>query len=110
MRPAALAAVLCCALALLAVPSASLAVEPPNHDDPCSKAGRDTCGTLGVGYYRHYRYGIRWFGDYRGAIPGVAHTFCIDLGFWYPNPKDRYREQKGPLRNRRGKPVSAERR
>ena len=75
-------AALACAFALLAVPRASLALTPPNSNDPCSSAGRNTCGTLGVGYYKDYRYGIRWFGDFRGAVPGAKHTFCIDLGFW----------------------------
>ena len=46
------------------------AAEPPNQNDPCSRNGRDTCGTTGEGSYRNYRYGIRWFGDYRGAVDG----------------------------------------
>ena len=87
MRVVGYAAALGCALALVAIPSASLAAEPPNPNDPCSTAGRDTCGTTGVGFYKTYRYGIRWFGDFRGAVPGPAHTFCIDLQYWYPSPK-----------------------
>jgi hypothetical protein len=55
------------------------AKEPPNTNDACSSAGRNTCGTLGVGFYDTYQYGLRWFGDYRGAVPDVQHTFCIDL-------------------------------
>src|SRR5690348_15150622 len=105
MRPAALAAVCLCALALLVVPSAS-----SSRPDPCAKAHHDTCSTVGVGYYRHYRFGTRWFGDFHGAVPGAVHTFCIDLGYWFPNPKYRYREQHGPLRNRDRELVSAERR
>jgi hypothetical protein len=101
------AAALGCALALLAVPRASFGADPPNPNDPCSNAGRNTCGTLGVGYYKTYRYGLRWFGDFRGAVPGEAHTFCIDLGFWYPSPSYRFRESSGPLRNRNDEPVSA---
>jgi hypothetical protein len=95
-----------CALALVLFPRASLGAEPPNPNDPCSSAGRNTCGTLGVGYYKTYRYGIRWFGDFRGAVPVEVHTFCIDLGFWYPSPSYRFRESTGPLRNRENEPVS----
>jgi hypothetical protein len=85
--------------------------EPPNQNDPCSKGGRNTCGTLGIGSYETYRYGIRWFGDYRGAVPGVAHTYCIDLRYWYPSARHRFREDRSPtLRNRDGAVVSLERR
>jgi hypothetical protein len=68
------AAALGCALALLAFPRASFGADPPNPNDPCSNAGRNTCGTLGVGYYKTYRYGLRWFGDFRAAVPGEAHV------------------------------------
>ena len=69
------------------------AAEPPNQNDPCSRNGRDTCGTTGKGSYRNYRYGVRWFGDYRGAVPDVSGaTFCIDLRFWYPGEKFEYEE------------------
>ena len=67
------------------------------------------CGTTGVGFYKVYRYGIRWFGDYRGAIPGEAHTYCIDLGFWYPSLAQKYAEDASPLRNRDGEPVRLDR-
>ena len=50
--------------------------------------------------------GSRWFGDFRGAVPGAAHTFCIDLGYWYPSPRYRFREVSGALRNRQGEAVS----
>jgi Sortase domain len=106
LRVAGLAAIVGCALVLIAVPEASHAVDPPNPKDPCSSAGRNTCGTLGVGYHRTYRYGLRWFGDFRGAVPGAAHTFCIDLGYWYPSAKYRFREMSGPLRNRQSEAVS----
>lgn len=106
MRIAGLAAIVGCALVLIAVPQTAHALDPPNPDDPCSRAGRNTCGTLGVGYHREYRYGVRWFGDFRGVVPGTAHTFCIDLGYWYPSPRYRFREVSGPLRNRRGEAVS----
>ncbi len=70
---------------------AALAAQPPNHNDPCANTlGRDSCGTTGVGSYETYKYGVRWFGDYRGAIPGVASTYCIDLNFWYPAAKYNY--------------------
>ena len=39
---------------------------------------------------------LRWFGDYRGAVPGEAPTFCIDLRFWYPNAAYRYRAAREP--------------
>ncbi len=99
------------ATALLAVPSPSLAAEPPNQNDPCSTAGRNTCGTLGVGFYDESRYGIRWFGDFRGAVPGNRPTFCVDLRFWYASRAHEYREAPaGVLRNRDGETVPIERR
>jgi Sortase domain len=109
MRVVAHAALLGCVLALLlALPIAGGAVTR-GASDPCSSAGRDTCGTTGVGFYKDYRYGIRWFGDYRGAVPDAAHTFCIDLGLWYPSADYRFRELAGPLRNRDGEAVPFER-
>ena len=40
-----------------------------------------------------------------------AHTFCIDLQYWYPAPKYRFRESTaGTLRNRDGETVSLEKR
>src|SRR5262245_48195748 len=73
--------------------------------------GRNTCGTLGVGSYETYRYGVRWFGDYRGVVPGADHSYCIDLRYWYPRAKSRFREDTSPtLDNRDGEPVSLERR
>ena len=94
----------------LASPSVSSAATPPDPRDPCSSAGRDTCGTLGVGFYRTYRYGVRWFGDYRGVVPHAAHAFCLDLGFWYASPSYRYRPRMAALlRNRAGAAVPLER-
>src|SRR5215467_14263964 len=96
-----------CALFALAGPPASRAVTPPNPNDPCARGGRDVCGMTGTGYYKDYRYGVRWFGDFRRAIPGTVHTFCLDLGFWYPSVRYRYREDPaGSLRNRLGEAVS----
>jgi len=95
-------------LALLAVPSTATEALPPNRADPCAHAGRDTCKTTGVGFYKVYRYGMRWFGDFRGAIPGEPHAFCLDLRFWYPSPSYRYRQEAGPLRNRQGRAVGLE--
>jgi LPXTG-site transpeptidase (sortase) family protein len=85
------------------------AAEPPNQNDPCSKAGRNTCGTNGEGSYRNYRYGIRWFGDYRGAVDGVTGgTFCIDLRFWYPSEKFGYEKRSASgLKNKDGDAISA---
>ena len=91
----------------LATPLPGSASEPPNQNDPCSTAGRDTCGTTGVGFYENYRYGVRWFGDYRGSIPNVAHTFCIDLRYWYPSRAYPYKElDDTTLKNRAGEEVS----
>ena len=64
------------ALALLLIGVAggatASAAEPPDQNDPCARGGRDTCGTTGKGAYRTYKFGPRWFGDYRGAVPGVT--------------------------------------
>ena len=80
--------------------------EPPNGNDPCSTAGRDTCGTTGVGFYKTYRYGIRWFGDYKGILDGGGRGFCVDLGYWYPSPEYRYTlEASGTLKNSAGRTV-----
>src|SRR5207245_3819707 len=51
--------------------------------------------------------GTRWFGDFRNAIPGTTHTFCIDLRFWYPGADYRYREDTsgGNLGNKEGEAV-----
>jgi len=37
------------------------AAEPPNQNDPCSRGGRDICGTTGSGSYETYRHGLRWY-------------------------------------------------
>jgi hypothetical protein len=98
-----------CVVALLAASSAPRAAEPPNPNDPCARSGRDTCGTAGVGFYRLTRYGTRWFGDFRGALKGHRHAFCIDLRFWYASPSYRYREVSSTvLRNRDGAIISRE--
>ena len=98
-----------CLVALSAASSAPRAAQPPNPNDPCARSGRDTCGTAGVGFYRLTRYGTRWFGDFRGAIKGHPHAFCIDLRFWYASPSYRYRElSSGVLRNREGAIISRE--
>jgi hypothetical protein len=74
----------------LVVCAGTAAVRPPNPHDPCASAGRDICGTTGIGFYKSYQYGVRWFGDYEGVIPGLGRGFCIDLGYWYPSPADKY--------------------
>lgn len=92
------------------MPAASSAAEPPNPKDPCSSGGRNTCGTLGVGFYDEARYGVRWFGDFRGAIAGEVPMFCLDSRFWYASAAYRYRPTRtGVLRNRDGEVVSSER-
>ena len=102
---------LVCFLVLLAFGGGSLAsaAEPPNQNDPCSRNGRNTCATNGEGSYRHYRYGVRWFGDYRGAVEGVSGgTFCIDLRFWYPSKAFGYEQRPAAgLRNKEGEAVPA---
>ncbi len=92
------------------VPAAAQAAEPPNQNDPCSRGGRDSCNTTGVGEYKTYRFGVRWFGDYRGAIEGVdGAAFCLDLRFWYPGRAYDYElVESGELRNRDGDRVSPE--
>ena len=100
---------LVCALAVFGLATSANGAEPPNQNDPCSTAGRDTCGTTGVGSYERYRYGIRWFGDYRGAVPGAGPTFCIDLRFWYPQASYKFKEISSEgLKNRAGAGVSVE--
>ena len=82
------------------------AAEPPNPNDPCVSGTRNVCGTTGVGFYKTYRYGTRWFGDFRGVVPGEFHQYCIDLRFWYPGPDYAYREVSATgLRNRDGEAV-----
>lgn len=95
-------------VALLLVGGAR-AGEPPNQNDPCSRGGRNTCGTNGVGSYGTYKYGLRWFGDFKGAVPGQPRGFCIDLRYWYPSADYKYREDaSGKLVNRDGEAVSLE--
>ncbi len=93
----------------LGVTSAASAAEPPNQNDPCSAQGRNSCAHTGVGSYERYRYGIRWFGDYRGIVPGVAGpTFCTDLRFWYPRRQYDFREVANEgFKSREGEVVSA---
>ncbi len=108
--PLAALALIAALVGVLWTASAASAAEPPDQDDPCSVGGRDVCGTTGVGSYERYRYGIRWFGDYRGAVPGAGPTFCIDLRFWYPDRDHRFQEVSSEgLRNKEGDAVSVER-
>ena len=62
--------VLVCLLAVV-VSATALAAVPPNPKDPCVKVTRNSCGTTGVGFYGTNRYGTRWLGDFRGAIPNT---------------------------------------
>jgi hypothetical protein len=83
------------------------AVQPPNTHDPCAKAGRDVCGTTGVGFYKTYQYGVRWFGDYTGVVPDANKSFCIDLGYWYPSAKDKFAlDDAIGLANSQGRAIS----
>jgi Sortase domain len=98
------------ALAALVSAAPGLGAEPPNENDPCSRDGRNVCGTTGVGFYDNYRYGVRWFGDFRGAVADVARTFCIDLRFWYPSKGMRFAlVEPAQLKNRDGDVVTYER-
>ena len=89
-----LGVIVAAALSLLAVPAPAPAAEPPNPNDPCTTGTRNTCGTTGVGFYETYRYGTRWFGDFRGLVPGEFHLYCIDLRFWYPGPQYKYKRDR----------------
>jgi hypothetical protein len=63
-----------------------------------------------VGFYAENRYGIRWFGDFRGAVAGEEPLFCVDSRFWYASPAYKYRQARaGVLRNRDGEVVPSER-
>lgn len=95
-------------VALLFAPALASAAEPPNPNDPCSQAGRNSCETTGFGAYRSYRYGIRWFGSYRDAIPEIsAPAWCIDLRFWYPSSRFGYAKRSAAgLRSKEGKRIS----
>ena len=77
---------------------------PPDTNDPCIAGGHDSCHTTGVGRYVTYHYGTRWFGDYRGALPGVSGpSFCTDLGYWYPSRAYGYQLRSAAgLHNRLG--------
>ena len=87
----------------------ALGAMPPDPHDPCSERGRNVCDTLGVGFYKATPAGIRWFGDFQGAVPDEAHTFCIDAHFWFSSPAYRYREISAVgLTNRDGRAVSLE--
>lgn len=93
---------------LLAGPTAIRAAEPPNPNDPCISGTRNVCGTTGVGFYKTYRYGTRWFGDFRNVVPAQFHMYCIDLRFWYPGPDYDYRPVSASgLRNRDNEVVPA---
>jgi hypothetical protein len=103
---------LCSLVALLVVPAAAheaTQATPPDRNDPCVVGSKDACGTTGVGYYRVGKYGQRWYGDFRNAIAGVAHAYCIDLRFWYPSAKYAYRENTGAsLVSKAGRTVPVE--
>jgi hypothetical protein len=94
-----------CAVALVVVQSA-VGATPPNPKDPCIRGTTDICGTTGVGYYKAYSYGTRWFGDFKNAIPGTSHTYCIDLRYWYPGQAYDYKQDTGgTLTNKDGDAV-----
>ena len=95
---------------VLAWSGVALGAVPRDRNDPCSSAGRDTCGTTGDGFYRSGRYGVRWYGDFKGAVAREPFAFCIDLRFWYASRSYRYaRRSAAGLRNKDGMLVPAER-
>ena len=57
----------------------------------------------------NYRYGVRWFGDYRRVVEDVSGgTFCIDLRFWYPSKSFGYEARSAAgLQNKENEAVSA---
>ncbi len=94
--------------AILVLPATSVGREPPSKKSPCSRAGKNICDTSGVGFYQRYRYGLRWFGDYRGAVTGADPSFCIDLRWWYPSADYDYKlVPNAGLKNTNGKLISA---
>src|SRR5262245_22810270 len=101
-----------CLVAVLTLPAAAreaTQATPPDRNDPCVAGSKNACGTTGVGYYHVGKYGQRWYGDFRNAIAGVAHAYCIDLRFWYPSAKYAYREDtSGTLVSKSGRTVPAE--
>jgi hypothetical protein len=97
---------LVCATARAGAPAALGASSPRNPHDPCVSGTKDSCGTTGVGFYKTYSYGTRWFGDFKNAIPGSSHTYCFDLRFWYPGPQYDYKEDTSTtLVNKSGETV-----
>ena len=102
-----LSVALACVATVVMAPASALGREPANQNDPCSSAGRNSCATNGVGVYKNYRYGIRWFGDFRGAVPDAGPTFCIDLRWWYPAKRYGFTEiPAAGLRNSNGAAIS----
>ena len=90
--------VLACTIGVPVLPAAAHEAgqaTPPNRDDPCAKNARNVCGTTGVGSYKVGQYGQRLYGDFKGAIAGIAHSYCIDLRFWYPSAAYKYKEDTG---------------
>jgi hypothetical protein len=97
------AAAAAAALAIAAAPAQAGAATPRNPHDPCASRGRDRCHTTGFGFYRTSAYGVRWYGDFSGAVAGEPHLFCVDLRFWYASPAYRYHRVSAlDLRNRDG--------
>jgi hypothetical protein len=97
----------CVAFCLLVVPAATRAAQAPSPNDPCVTGVTNTCGTTGVGFYKTYRYGTRWFGDFSSVVAGADHMYCIDLRFWYPGRTYGYKEvDTTGLRNRDGQRIS----
>ncbi len=107
MRTRAFLTLLVSAAAVLLLPAVARDAVPPNRHDPCVRGGHDSCGTTAAGFYKVGKYGQRWYGNFKKAVPGIPYLYCIDLRFWYPSAAYRYRAQPaGKLVNRAGKTVS----
>ena len=103
-----LLALLAVVVPALALASPSLAAEPPNPTTPASAAGRTPAARPASATTRTTATACAGSAT-TGTWSPAAHTFCIDLRFWYPSKTDAYRElaiDKAGLRNRAGQAVS----
>ena len=83
---------------VLALPAVASAKEPPNQNDPCSSGGRNTCGTLGIGFYDTYRTACAGSATTAAPCRTSAHTFCIDLQLLVPVAEVPLQASRPPTR------------
>ena len=94
-------------------PSSRGPLSPPSprtRTTRASAAGRTPAARTGVGYYKMYRYGTRWFGDYRDVVAGTSHTLLHRPALLVPVEDRRLQralDRDAGLRNRAGQAVSA---